>query len=86
MTTTFRLNADELDESFLKKLKVFFEHEEVEISVTALDATAELLADPDDRARIARSIKHLQEHEGLVDFDIDSERESLSTILNNPKL
>ncbi len=34
MSTTFRLNADELEPSFLEKLKAMFAHKYIRISVT----------------------------------------------------
>ncbi|HET6402217.1 MAG TPA: hypothetical protein VFH95_12580 [Candidatus Kapabacteria bacterium] len=43
MSTTFRLNADELEPSFLEKLKAMFAHQRIRISVTAEEpATASM--------------------------------------------
>ena len=40
MSTTFRLNADELTPSFLDKLKAMFAHQQIRISVTAEETTS----------------------------------------------
>jgi hypothetical protein len=38
MSSTYRLNTDELNESFLRSVKTLFPHRHVEISVLPLDA------------------------------------------------
>ena len=53
MTTSFQLNADELDATFVERVKATFPHKLIEIVVTEADETASLLADPARRAAVA---------------------------------
>ena len=55
MTTTYRLHVDELDPSFLEKVKAAFPHKVIEIQVMAADETDDLLSDASRRERLLRA-------------------------------
>ena len=53
MTTTFHLNTDELDATFIERLKAAFPHQQIEIAVTEADETDRIMANTELRDRIA---------------------------------
>jgi hypothetical protein len=73
MTTsaTFRLSSDELDPSFIEKIKSLFAHREVEIIVRdpELDETDYLLSDPQTRERLLESVTNIREGKNLVEVN-----------------
>ncbi len=73
MTTsaTFRLSSDELDASFLDKVKSLFAHREVEIIVREpeLDETEYLLSNSQTRERLLESVANIREGKNLIELD-----------------
>ena len=69
MTTAFQLNADELDASFVERVKAAFPHKLIEIVVTEADETASLLADPARRERLLRAAADVEAGRNLVEPD-----------------
>ena len=73
MTTsaTFRLSSDELDASFLEKVKNLFAHREVEIIVREpeMDETEYLLGNPQTRERLLDSVANIREEKNLIELD-----------------
>ncbi|MFI5201216.1 MAG: hypothetical protein ACHQNE_02370 [Candidatus Kapaibacterium sp.] len=73
MTTsaTFRVSSDELDASFLEKVKSLFAHREVEIIIRepAMDETEYLLSDPRTRERLLESIANIRMGTNLIELD-----------------
>ena len=55
MQISYRLNANELDSSFIESLKAAFQNKEIEIIVYESDETAFLLHNPYNRKKIANS-------------------------------
>ena len=66
MTTAYQLNTDELDTSFVERVKAAFPHKLIEIVVTEADETASLLADPVRRERLLRAADDVEEGRNVV--------------------
>ena len=66
MTTAFQINADELDASFVEKVKAAFPHKLIEITVTEADETTSLLADPARRERLLRAVADVDAGRNVV--------------------
>ncbi len=66
MFTVYRLNADELDESFLESLKTAFRHREIEIAVSETDETDYLLRSPANRERLLKAVEDVEAGRNLV--------------------
>ena len=66
MTTSFQLNADELDAAFVERVKTVFAHKLIEIVVTEADETAALLADPARRERLLGAVADVEAGRNLV--------------------
>ena len=58
--TIYRLNADELDASFLESLKTAFPHKEIEIAVAEADETAYLLRSPANRDKLLAAVADVE--------------------------
>ena len=70
-TATFRLSSDELDASFLEKVKSLFAHRELEIIVREpeIDETEYLLSNPQTRQRLLESVANIRDGKNLVELD-----------------
>ena len=66
MTTTFLLNADELDATFIERIQTAFPHRQIEISVTEADETDSLMADPERRKRLLRAVEDVAHGREIV--------------------
>ena len=66
MQTVFRLNADELDESFLASVRAAFPHREIEIAIAEVDETAHLLRSEGNRERLLRALSDTEAGRNLV--------------------
>ena len=60
MYTTYRLNANELDEKFIQSLKVLFRDKDIEIMVSEVDETAYLLRSDANRERLLKAIENVK--------------------------
>jgi len=69
MFTVYRLNADELDESFLTSLKAAFQHKEIEIAVSEADETDYLLRSPVNREHLLKAVADVEAKRNLVEPD-----------------
>ena len=72
MTATFKLRPEELDDSFLEKMRGLFARTQeinVTISDAEMDETEYLMSDPDDYSRLLASIEQIRKGEGLVEFE-----------------
>jgi len=72
MTATFKLRPEELDESFLEKLRALFTRTReinLTISDSEMDETQFLMSDPNDYERLLASIEQIRKGDGLVEFD-----------------
>ena len=66
MTTTFNLNTDELDVTFIDRLKATFPHQQIAIAVTEADETDKIMANPELRERLLRAIENVKEGRNIV--------------------
>ncbi len=76
MYTIYRINANELDNRFLKALKAMFKNKEIEIAVCDVteieeDETAYLLKSPANRERLLKSIENVSHNRNLVTVNLD---------------
>jgi hypothetical protein len=72
MTATFKLRPEELDESFLEKLRgLFARTQEINLTITdsEMDETEFLMSDTGDYQRLRNSIEQIRKGEELVEFD-----------------
>jgi hypothetical protein len=66
MTAAFQLNTDELDATFVERVKAAFPHKLIEIVVTEADETASLLANPARRERLLRAAAEVEAGRNVV--------------------
>ncbi len=72
MTTTYRLNVNELTDEILQSIKAAFKNRDIEIIVSdEVDETAYLLASPANEKRLLKSIEHSKKKDKLVTVDMD---------------
>jgi len=67
MHTTYRLNANELDEKFIQSLKALFKDKDIEIMVSEVDETGYLLRSEANKERLLRAIENVEKGENLVE-------------------
>jgi len=72
MQISYRLNANELDNSFLESLKAAFQNKEIEIVVYESDETAFLLQNPTNRKRLLTAVGNIQNRNNLVELNWDN--------------
>jgi len=70
MQTTYRLNANELDEKFIQSLKALFKDKDIEIMVSEVDETAYLLRSQANKERLLKAIENVERGENLVEVKI----------------
>lgn len=66
METIYQLNADDLNEDFLERLKASFKHKEIEIVVYERDETAYLLRSPANREHLLKALADLEQGRNVV--------------------
>lgn len=71
MQTTYRLNANELNDQFLDALKSLFRDKEIEIVVSEVDETTYLLQSEANRKRLMESIENINLGKNLVEISPD---------------
>lgn len=72
MTTAVKLNANELDEKFLDKVKKLFKNKRIEIRVIEEDETGYLLSTPANRDRLLKTISKIEKGKNLIKVDVNS--------------
>lgn len=70
MHTTYRLNANELDEKFIQSLKALFKDKDIEIMVSELDELAYLLRTEANKERLLKAMANVEKGENLVEVKI----------------
>lgn len=71
MYTTYRLQANELDQSFIDALKTLFKDKEIEIIVSEVDETAYLFQSEANKVRLLQAVKHINNQENLIEVELD---------------
>jgi hypothetical protein len=66
MMTTFHLNTDELDATFIERVKAAFPHQQIAIAVTEADETDRVMANPELRDRLLRAIDNVEHGRNIV--------------------
>lgn len=72
MHTVYRLNANELDQSFINALKATFQDKEIEIVVYEVDETAYLMASAANRKRLIHAIENVKSGSNLIEVDVEN--------------
>lgn len=71
MSTTYRVNANDLDEKFLNNLKNLFKDKQIEIHVVEEDATEYILSTEANRDRLLKALEDIESGKELIKVDID---------------
>ena len=66
METTYRLNADELDNRFIESLKSVFKNKEIEITVAEIDDTEYLLRSQANREHLLSAIDDIENNRNVI--------------------
>lgn len=79
MYTLYKVNADELDNSFLKAMKAMFKNKNIEIAVCESDQieedeTAYLLKSSANRERLLKAIENVAHKQNLLTVKLDKLR------------
>ncbi len=70
MQASFTLDSNELDHSFIDKLKEMFKNKRIELSVTESDDTAHLCASDVNKELITTSITNIENGKNLIKADM----------------
>ena len=68
MQTTYRLNANELNDQFLDAVKALFKDKEIEIVVSEVDETTYLIQSEANRKRLMESIENINQGKNLIEI------------------
>ena len=71
MYATYRLNSDELDNSFIKSVKTLFRDKVIEIAVFEADETEYLLQPDANRKRLLEAVENVEQNRNLVEVGMD---------------
>jgi len=72
MYTTYRLQADELSDNFIKAVKQTYKHCNIEIIVQEVqDETEYLLSSKANKEHLLRSIQNIANHTNLVQVQME---------------
>jgi hypothetical protein len=71
MQTTYQIEADELDQSFVDSVKALFKHKKIEITVAELDETEHLLRSTANRDHLLDAVEDVEAGRDLVVPDQD---------------
>ena len=66
METTYRLNADELDNNFVDSLKSIFKNKEIEIVVSEIDETEYLLRSTANKEHLLDAVNDVENNKKII--------------------
>ncbi len=69
MYSTYRLNANELNNNFLDGLKEMFKDKNIEITVTEYEETEYLLGNDANKKRLLEAIDNVNSRKNLIEAD-----------------
>jgi antitoxin YefM len=72
MQNIYRLNANELDQSFLDSLKAKFKDQDIEIIINPIDETDYLMASEVNRTRLLKAVENIKQRSQLVEVTLDN--------------
>lgn len=67
MTNTYHLNASDLNQKFLEKIKAEFGDRPLQITITEMDETEYLLASEANRTRLLQAIENVKNRKNCVE-------------------
>ena len=70
LTSSFELNANELNSSFLESIKELFKNKKIEIVISEIDETEYLNKSENNRKRLLEAIENIKNNENLVEVDL----------------
>lgn len=70
MRTTYRLNANELDQTFIEGLKATFKGKEIEVIVYEVDETEYLLKSERNKQKLLAAKANIEQGQNLIEVDI----------------
>jgi hypothetical protein len=70
MHGTFRLRAEELNDTFIESIRTLFRGKDIEIVVTEVDETGYLLQSAANRARVLQAIANAENGRNLSAVDL----------------
>ncbi len=71
MVTTYRLQANDLDQNFVDALKTLFKDKEIEIIVNEVDETAYLFQSEANKVRLLQAVQNIHNRENMVEVELD---------------
>jgi antitoxin YefM len=71
MKNTYRLNLSELTIDFIDRLKAEYGDRDLEITITPIDETDYLLANPANRKRLLNAIDNIQNPSDCITLTMD---------------
>ena len=74
MRTSYRLNAKELDQHFLKSLQTLFQDREIEIVIYDVDETAYLSQSEANQQKLLKAIENVENGTNLIEVDLEAFR------------
>ena len=69
MHASFILDSNELDYSFIDKLKVMFQNKRIELVISETDDTEYLCASPANKEALLTSIANIEANKNLISAD-----------------
>ena len=70
MYTTYRLNANDLDNKFIEAIKYLFKDKEIEIAVYEADETEYLTRSEANKKRLLEAIENVKLDRNLVEVNV----------------
>ena len=70
MHTSYRPNANELDEKFIQSLKALFKDKDIEIMVSEVDEAAYLFRSEANKERLLRAVENVEKGENLIEIQV----------------
>ena len=71
MYSTYRLNANELDEKFIDALKTIFKDKEIEIAVYDVDETEYLTRSENNKKKLFDALENVKNNKNLVEINME---------------
>ena len=71
MYSTYRINANELDNKFIEALKIIFRDKEIEITVYDVDETEYLMRSEINKKRLFDAMSNVKNNINLVEVNVE---------------
>ncbi len=71
MYSTYRFNANEINENFLNSIKSLFANKEIEITISEVDETEYLLSSENNKNHILEAMKNTEDPNNLIEVDLN---------------